>query len=212
MFGPQIGVLHYKAIKNVSQKGFRLDNKIYPYYRGTSTLAYLTERTVELPVAKRLVDNCRGNVLEVGNVLSQHYPVNHTVVDKYEQAPNVLNVDVCDYKPETKYDLIVSISTLEHVGYDDGEPDKTKIRKAFDNLLSLLTPNGLLFFTAPTGYNNDFDKFVIQNSYGFKLSAMLRDNVLNEWHQTMPRFPLALYDKPYRYGNMVLFGYYSKTF
>jgi hypothetical protein len=38
------------------------------------------------------------------------------VLDKYEQAPGVINEDVVSFSPPQKYDLIVSVSTLEHVG------------------------------------------------------------------------------------------------
>lgn len=209
MFQAEIEQTHRELIKAFSQKGFRLDDKIYKYYRGDLNYAYRTERSVELPVIKRLVDNCPGRILEVGNVLTHYYPINHTVIDKYEQAPNVINVDVCDYAPPEKYDLIVSISTLEHVGYDD-DGDKHKICRAFDNLLSLLKPRGLLAFTVPTGYNTDFDRFVLHNRYGFRLSAMERDNLLNDWHQVSLNGPLARYNKPFQYGNMVIYGYYRR--
>ena len=59
------------------------------------------------------------NIFEVGSVLSHYFPINHDVLDKYEKGHGVINQDVVDFKPHNKYDLIVSISTLEHVGFDD---------------------------------------------------------------------------------------------
>jgi len=51
-------------------------------------------------------------------VLSHYFAVKHDIVDKYEIAPSVVNEDLVNFKPGKKYDLIVSISTLEHVGWD----------------------------------------------------------------------------------------------
>ena len=43
----------------------------------------------------------------------------HDVLDKYEKGNNVINDDVVSFSTEVKYDLIVSVSTLEHVGWDE---------------------------------------------------------------------------------------------
>ena len=46
------------------------------------------------------------------------------MVDKYERGAGVLNVDALEYSPpEPCDDLIVSVSTLEHVGWDETERD-----------------------------------------------------------------------------------------
>ena len=91
-----------------------------------------------------------------------HYigPVKHTVVDKYEHAQNVLNVDVVEYKPATCFDLILSISTLEHVGYDESQKDPQKFVKAIEHLLTLLSPNGTMLITLPLGHNPQVDQYL----------------------------------------------------
>src|SRR5215207_4369431 len=95
-----------------------------------------SERAVELPIAWRRVRRTDAtSTLEIGNVLSNYFPVRHLVVDKYERVPGVINEDVVDFSPPGKYDLIVSISTLEHVGWDPPEPrDPLKLLRAVDNL------------------------------------------------------------------------------
>ena len=45
-------------------------------------------------------------------------------------------------RPTKLYDLIISISTLEHIGWDEAPRDDTKILRALDNLMSLLSENG----------------------------------------------------------------------
>src|SRR3954451_22447894 len=55
------------------------------------------ERAVEVPLVVEALD--AHPVLEVGNVLGHYGHCGHTVVDKYERAPGVLNVDVLDFAP-----------------------------------------------------------------------------------------------------------------
>ena len=41
------------------------------------------------------------------------------MVDKYERAPGVVNRDVLDLDDLGHFELVVAISTLEHVGWDE---------------------------------------------------------------------------------------------
>ncbi len=77
----------------------------------------LNERAVELAMAQQFIiirhnwEGRMGRVLEVGNVLS-HYEdsialPSRRVVDRFEEAPNVENIDVFDI--EGTYDTIISI-------------------------------------------------------------------------------------------------------
>ena len=77
------------------------------------------------------------NILEVGNVLSHH-----DMLDKYEMAKGVTNADVVHSTSEKKYDLIISISTLEHVGWDEKPRDDTKILLAIENMRALISSHG----------------------------------------------------------------------
>jgi SAM-dependent methyltransferase len=143
---------------------------------------WYNERQVELPVFKRVYDQHRySTVLEVGNVLSHYYDTGHDVVDKYEDAPGVDNVDVTDYHPGRQYDLILSISTLEHVGYD--EPGKTpeKSVDAVNHLKDLLTPGGTLVFSAPLGYNPYIDRHIQNDAFNAEYTYMERSP--DGWHQ-----------------------------
>lgn len=131
--------------KDVDWKTFFLFNKkLYNYYIAPYNNTHRNERKVEIPI---IVDYIRKypteSILEVGNVLSHYFSnATHDIVDKYEQAINVLNEDIVDYGSNKKYDLIISISTLEHVGYeeDNGEYKLTRgyLEKAFVNLRKLL--------------------------------------------------------------------------
>src|SRR5438445_4644081 len=100
------------------------------------------ERAVEIGLARSFLRNRTGNTLEVGNVLSIYMSFPHDVVDKYERGPGVLNQDIVTYSSAKKYDTIVTLSTLEHVGWDEQPQDPTKLVAAIKQLKSLLQPGG----------------------------------------------------------------------
>lgn len=80
-----------------------------------------------------------GTVFEFGHV-TQHYGIG---------APDV----IVDLSSPTTFDLIVSISTIEHVGWFGWLRSESKAREALDRLMPLLSSGGKMFFTAPTGYD-----------------------------------------------------------
>jgi SAM-dependent methyltransferase len=161
--------------------GFELGGERYSFARRVHGLTWTTERAVEVPVAQRVVARSREKrILEVGNVLSHYGPVTHDVVDKYERAPGVRNVDVLDLPAQPDYDLIVSVSTLEHVGRDEEPRDPARAIRALDHLRGLLAPGGELFATVPAGYNPELDAALADGAY--ELRAMRR----RPWREVEP--------------------------
>ena len=120
------------------------------------------ERAVELPLAIERLRAARGEVLEVGNVLAHYIRVTHARVDKYERGPGISNTDVVDIEAAPRYSLIISISTLEHVGFDEDPKDPTKFQRALVRLVACLAPGGELFVTLPMGYNPAVDALVME--------------------------------------------------
>jgi len=154
---------------------FELQSERYPYLFHRYKRTWLTERAVEVPVAQALVDRHPGRrVLEVGNVLSHYRRQTHLVVDKYERAPGVLNRDVLELEPLGSFDVIVAISTLEHVGWDERPRDPEKVLRAVDALRARLAPGGQLLFTVPVGYNPIFDAALRENQIELSGAAALR--------------------------------------
>lgn len=157
----------------------------YPYIFHRYNLTAQNERAIELPIAWAEVSKVRPDrILEIGNVLAHYFPIQHQVLDKYEVAPGVLNADVVDFRPNRDYDLIVAISTLEHVGWDESPRDPPKFRRAIANLASLLAPGGKLLFTCPVGYNSEVDAVLRDRSIPFTtlgfIKRMTDDNVWQE--------------------------------
>jgi SAM-dependent methyltransferase len=171
-----------------SNRRFLLWGREYSYLEHPYKLSWLSERTVEVPVAQAFVDrHPPDHVLEVGNVLSHYRPQQHTIVDKYERADGVLNRDVIDLSDLGHFDLIVAVSTLEHVGLDEQPPDPNKPLQAAHALRAMLAPGGKLLITLPAGYNRDFDAVVRSGALAVGDSAGLRRVPgRNEWRKAEP--------------------------
>ena len=150
------------------RRSFHFEGHSYHYLVHRYKHSWLGERAVEVPIARGLINESTGGpVLEVGHVLGHYGPTTHEVVDKFERAPGVRNVDVLDLSAEQPYEVIVSISTLEHVGWDDQPRDPERAVAAVHHLRSLLAPGGRLLATIPLGYNPVLVEAVFEGRAGF---------------------------------------------
>ena len=143
----------------VRAKTFQFDGREYEYLYHPYNKTWKNERGVEIPIFRELLLKHEGKrVLEVGNVLSHYFPIHHEVVDKYEVSSGVINKDIVEFVPQNKYDLIICISTLEHVGWDEQPQEPIKLLRAIDHLRSAcLATSGKLVASLPIGYNRYFD-------------------------------------------------------
>ncbi len=159
----------------------------YAYYRSRKTR--FNERAVELPIVKRELDRCGGSILEVGNVFHKHgskSPPEWPVVDLYEKPyAHVINEDITKFETAERYDLVVSVSTLEHVGFDyEEEADPTKGLRAVKKIRPLLKTGGRLIVTSGFGYNKYWDRMVVSGEIEFdRIDCMIRvsSQEENQW-------------------------------
>jgi SAM-dependent methyltransferase len=166
---------------------FAFQGERHPYLFHPHKRTWLTERAVEVPVVQAIVDRHAGaRVLEVGNVLSHYRPQRHLVVDKYEHAPGVLNRDVLELGDLGPFDLVVAISTVEHVGWDETPRDPAKAVSAIGALRSLLAPGGTLVVTVPVGYNPALDRALRDGQVSFSQLAALRRSGGTSWREARP--------------------------
>ena len=167
------------------RRTFSFNHRDYEYTVHRHKHTWLSERAVEIPIAKALLDDHAGaRVLEVGNVLAHYIEAGHPVVDKYERAPGVVNVDVLDLAPTEPLDLILSVSTLEHVGWDDTPRDPARAVHAVAHLKGLLAPDGLLLATVPVGYNPHLVDAIRCGRAGFdEVAAMVRVGRGMRWRE-----------------------------
>jgi len=175
---------YYKIFK--PSRTFTFKGKTYNYFYHRYNTTWRNERAVEVPIIWEIVTRSKSkrmHILEVGNVLSHYFPIQHDVLDQYEKAHGVINQDVVDFQPSKKYDLIVSISTLEHVGWDEEPRDSEKILRALENLeTNCLIAGGKIVVTLPLGSNTEMDRLLREGKMRFtKQEYLKRVSVDNEW-------------------------------
>lgn len=179
-------------------------------YNGTR----INERAVEVPIALYLLSKAK-HALEVGAVLP-HYLADwprdaHEVIDLHERYPGVINADVLTYEAQGKYDLILCISTLDHLH------NAAQVRGAVARMKSWLCEDGLLFVTLPHGQPSEvgggpwLDQLVQSGALYMEICRM--DKIDAEQHMWAERAltaaPLA-YHGPSSFANTVYFLSYSQ--
>jgi len=196
-------------LKILALQKFTFAGRSYAYCAKRYNAAWSTERTIEVPIAWHLLQQHSGKrILEVGNVLSHYFRTTHQVLDKYEQASGVLNLDVVDFVPPEKYDLILSISTLEHVGWDEQPRDPEKVVSAIHHLRTLLKPEGELMVTVPLGHHMVLDEKLREGQVRFQRQRyMKRVSDHNDWTEcSQEEAAQATYNFPYPGANVVVIG------
>lgn len=197
------------------KRTFIIDSQEYTYLYHTHG-SWKNERVVEVPICWNEINKYKGKrILEVGNVLSNYYKIQHDVIDKYDKQTGVINEDVVDFKPVKKYDLIISISTLEHVGYDECESvklnEQNKILLAIQNLKKCLAKGGKIIVTMPLGYNSSLDKKIWNDQLDFnKIYYLKRISESNRWIEINKKDICDIkYDYPYSKANGLFIGIFT---
>jgi hypothetical protein len=149
---------YYKTFR--SSQTFEFQGNTYHYFIHPYCASWKNERSIAVPIIWDIVKrNQEQNkrILEVGNVLSHVFHVNHDIIDKFEIMDGVINKDVVDFNPSINYDLIVSIFTLHLIGEYETPRDPIKGFRAIENLENILSVNGQMVVVHPMGENPQMD-------------------------------------------------------
>lgn len=175
-------VLYYRNFKSSS---FSFNGKNYKYFYHWYNTTWKNERAVEIPIVREVINEYKDKkILEAGNVLSHYAPVKHDILDKYERAESIINKDIVDFQPFVRYDLIVSISTIEHVGWDEEPRNPIKVLEAIENLRGILASKGKIVVTFPIGSNPVLDEYVKKGTIKFfRQYHLMRISKDNRWKE-----------------------------
>ena len=193
----------------IFRRYFTVNQRKYRYYNKPLN----SERNIEIPFTFSIVNKYKNkNILEVGNVLSNFFKFDHDIVDKYEITDNVINKDIIRFNTNKKYDLVISVSTIEHVGFDEPTKQKGKSLLAIKKMISLVKKGGMIFITVPLGYNPEIDDIIRSKRINFSEEFFLkRVSWFNTWKQTDMQSALKQkYGSKYPAANSVAFLIFIK--
>jgi len=202
---------HYEY-RFVKPGKFVFRGKEYVYLNHPYNLAYQCERAVEIPIVWSKFQGVEGKILEIGNTLSHYYQANHEIIDKYETGTEIINEDFMRFNPQARYDLIVSISTIEHIGFDEEPQDKTKTQEALKNIERLLSKKGCAIVTVPFPYNPELDDIIARKriagwDWGFLMKIGAR-----EWVEvSIEKAKTAKFNYPFPHANCIAVGVFNNA-
>ncbi len=206
------GTFFYYYFK-IFKPSFSFKNKKYNYFVHEYNKTWRDERAVEIPLFfSKISESKEKKILEVGNVLSHYFSFSHDVVDKYEKAKGVLNEDAAHFKSSKKYDLIISISTLEHIGVDETKKEPKKSLVAIKNLIDNLSSGGEMIVSFPIGYNKALDELISKQTDLFTEKHFLkRFSVFNFWKEvSWEEVKDSKFSSPFPCANGLFIGVFKK--
>ncbi|MBC8244292.1 MAG: hypothetical protein H8E20_07845 [Verrucomicrobia bacterium] len=200
-------------IPRLARREFIFEGKTLPLCYHRYNMTWANERAVEVPVAaeflRRFADK---RVLEVGNVTPHYLDTAHTVLDKFERGPGIVNEDIADFAPGERFDLILSVSTFEHIGFDDEADGDSgeKIAQAITTCRGLLAAAGQLVITLPLGYNPALDRMIAAGQLGSERATFLKRTGRLAWQSVDAEAALASeYGRPFPYANAVMIAQFG---
>lgn len=156
------------------------------------------ERRSELPLGAWFLEQCNGDIIEIGEVMPYHIKAEHTCYDYGPQKETTIKKDALtiDYTGKN----VLTISTIEHVGSGDyGIPEK---RGQALELLKMILDNAKNYMiTFPVGYNRQFEEDIVTHGLDY---IILERNDCNFWKQADHKdFSKYHYNSPYGSGNAI---------
>lgn len=197
----------------LNQRTFRFGDADLHYEYHAYNRTYRNERCVEVAIGRAFITSHSGkHILEVGNVLSHYFAHQGDILDKFETGNGIINQDIAEFQPATLYDLIISISTLEHVGWDEEVKDANKVLRVWERLISWLAPGGQLVVSVPLGYNPTLDQHLRSEAFLWSnITYLRRISPDNQWQEITPAESLgAQYNRPFHGANVVAIIQYNK--
>jgi hypothetical protein len=195
-------------IKSLRPDSFQYKGQTLQYFFHRYNMTWASERCVEVPIGRWWVSQKPAeSTLEVGNVLSHYAPVHHQILDKFERGPGVINEDILNFRPPNRFQLIISISTFEHIGFDDEAEGSSaeKILSAIEACRRLLAPGGILVISIPINYNPELDQLIASGKLRSQSQTFLIRTAFTKWRESDGATALQTrYKHPFPYANGIM--------
>ncbi len=188
-----------------SDSGFILNGKNYQLYEHSYNCGYkhtrMTERSVEVALAKEYVDNCNGEIIEIGAVTPYYFfdEKISAIIDPTDVHGRVTKDSIFNCDLKSKH--VLSISTVEHIGLSDYGMHETK--NAIDAIEKILKESASCLITAPLGYNKLLDKWVNENQSDGRVKLMRR-SLNNYWMEITGHYTAVEYTPLWANGLVII--------
>ena len=173
----------YDKLENYGDETFKIGSLELPYYRGwKGNRESTSERAIEISLGNWFIDKYKENIVEIGAVMPYYYDnYKFDCVDPYDNFPGCFKVDGIDFDYSGKNFL--SISSIEHIGWDVGYDKERDKEKAFKVLKKIIKEAENYLITWPMGQNICLDQY-LKESRDISYTLMTRDNfrgLINNW-------------------------------
>jgi hypothetical protein len=185
------------------------------YFHHPYSETWLSEREIEIEIARRWLDFNSQDLIEVGAVMPYYAEIKHEVIDPYD--PKATIADFMENHDLTMM-KVLSISTIEHIGTTDYvELERQNVvdeKAAIQALTKLLDECDECLVSIPIGYNPHLDKWLEANlgklnCFGYEKVIWFptEDGVKSLWnyYDSVSTIKGRAYNKPFPLGNFVLF-------
>lgn len=157
---------YFENLHIFKESSFIFDQKEYFLYEHSFNCGYvetrMTERSVELAIAKEYLKTCQNNVAEIGAV-TPYYFYDNKIIDIIDPTDlhNRVNIKTSMFDCDLRGRDILSISTVEHIGTQDFGMNEEKT--VVDAIEKITSEARQYLITAPLGYNKLLDDWVKKN-------------------------------------------------
>lgn len=146
----------------------------------------MSERCLEMAIAKIWLDQNKENVIEIGAVTPYYFQnLTHDVCDPADRH-NRVNLKTSMFDLDLKNKNILSISTIEHIGTGEYGIPINKNESAVLALKKILNESNKCLVTFPIGANKDLEQYVFENEFSksTKVSFFVRNSRDNDFKET----------------------------
>ncbi len=168
-----------------NHKSFYFRGKQYSLYEHGYNCGYIntimTERSVELALGCEYINNCGGEIIEIGAVTPYYFTSDkiESIVDPTDEH-NKVDKRISLFDVDLTNKNVISISTVEHIGMGDyGFEEDNNSVNAINKIISEAKSYYVSF---PVGYNKILDDWLIDNKDDERISILQRRGN-NYWYE-----------------------------
>lgn len=164
---------------------FIFKNEKYNFFYHAYNCGYkgnrLSERSIELPIALKWLENVEGEVMEIGAVTPYYYPeLIHNVVDPADKH-YLVNLRESIFDVDLIGKNVLSISTVEHIG--TGQYGVVEERDSIQAIDKIIRESKECLITCPLGENPKLDKWIGDNYKQDNITILTRGYFGNVWKE-----------------------------